>query len=750
MNHISRHWRQWVTKVAPPPNVPSRGPTSNTQYATLASPGAARSPRGRFRQASRFLTLAVLATLATQAAAAGSGIDAVVERNYYVGEPAAAVVLEARDAGLSDAARLAASVEGPGGAVKRYDVPVRDGAAELSAPIGDWPAGEYGVRLEVRDGGGAVWEGRDRIVKRPPPPAGVRVVQIDRVRRTLLLDGEPWFPLGVIGAPPESLPEVAGAGFNLTMRWKGVTTADRFDRGKPADHPDNRRAVRDYLDRVHDAGLLALEAPVKLVEESMYLKYRDPAWERKYPVVNREITPAVVRLARDHPAVVGYYSYDEPDDFYPDSPDDPRRLLMREGVEQWYRTVSRLDPYHPVMTLFAADLTKVRDWDAWDVPLRDFYPLPGRPLAETHRVAAISAAVAERRHEPFVFTPLFEKSSGRPLPLSPGEQRAQTYLALTGGAKGLLYWDWPAAYGPNWEMLGRLAGEVNELAPALLTRSPAKSVEYGIAGTEDVVKALVKDHDGGCLLIAVNAEPRPARVRYGLPFPLPGPVGRTFGDPVPAAGATFSDRIEPHGRRVYRLPRPWPAGGRLTLSVRQEDGDETGDETESGSEPDDGDNLLTGGGFERDAPGLPGWPAGWHPADTVMESGVTDAAAGGRWAVLADGGRSGGRALRLIKATPGIADSAGVMERAAAPAACQEVTLPATGTYALSAWLRADRPARVRAMVGWAAPTDLNVGTEWRRFEVTAEREAGGSFVRLYLLSEGALMLDDVSLERAP
>ena len=717
------------------------------------NPPLTRPADERSRRLLRLLALAVLMGAAARSAAGEPAIDAVVERNYYIDEPAAAVVLEAGDAGLSGAARLAASVEGPGGAVKRYEAPVRDGAAGLSAPIGDWPAGEYAVRLEVRDGGGIVWEGRDRIVKRPPPPAGARVVQIDRVRRTLLLDGEPWFPLGVIGAPPESLPEVAGAGFDLTMRWKGVTTADRFDRGKPADHPDNRRAVRDYLDRVRDAGLLALEAPVKLVEESMYLKYRDPAWAEKYPVVNREITPAVVRLARDHPAVVGYYSYDEPDDFYPDQPDHPKHLLMREGVEEWYRTVSRLDPYHPVMTLFAADLTKVRDWDAWDVPLRDFYPVPGRPLVETHRVAAISAAVADRRHEPFLFTPLFERSSGRPLPLSPGEQRAQTYLALTGGARGLFYWDWPAAYGPNWEMLGRLAGEVNELAPALLTRSPGQSVEYDRPGTEDVVKALVKDHDGGGLLIAVNAEPRPARVRFGLPFPLPGPVGRTFGDPVPAAGAAFSDRIEPHGRRVYRLPSPWPAGGRLTLSVRQEqddNGDEGGGGDAGGDEPTDGENLLTGGGFERDAPGLPGWPAGWHPADTVMESGVTDAAAGGRWAVLADGGRSGGRALRLIKATPGIADSAGVMERAAAPAACQEVTLPASGTYALSAWLRADRPARVRAMVGWAASTDLNVGTEWRRFEVTAEGEAGGSFVRLYLLSEGALFLDDVSLERAP
>ena len=675
---------------------------------------------------------------------AGPPFGAYVERNYHVGEATAAVVLE-HERGLPAAVRVSAVV-GPTGV--RAEAPLSAGAeTRLEVPIADLPAGTHGVRVEVR-GGGTLWRGRVEVVKRPPPPAGVRVVQVDRRRRALLLDGEPWFPLGIFGVFPEHLPEVADAGFDLTMRWKGVTTADRVDRTRPADGPHNRRAVRDYLDRVHAAGLLALEAPVKLAEEPLYVKYRDREWGRKFPVVNREVTPAVVRAARDHPAVVGYYNYDEPDDFYPDQPDHPKHLLMRTGVEEWTRTVRRLDPYHPALTLFAVDLTKVADWDAWDVPLRDHYPRPGRPLVETFRAASASAAVADGRREPFVFTPLFEKSSGHPLPLSPAEQRAQTYLALAADVRGLFYWDWPAAYGPNWETLKALAGEVNRLSPVLLTRSPRQSVDYERGGTADAVKALVKNFGGGCRLIVVNAEPRPAAVRFGLPFEPGGPVRRTFGDDVPAAGAAFADRLEPYGRRVYRLPRPWPEGGRLTLSIDLE-GEPAGGAAAPTGAGGDGEDLLTGGGFERDAADLPGWPAGWHPADTVMESGVTDAAAGGRWAIVDGGGRSGGRALRLIKTEPGVADSAGVFERAEAPAACQDVTLPAAGRYVLTAWLRADRPVRARATVGWAGAEDVEVGVDWRRYEFEVHRPAGRTSVRLYLMQRGTLYLDDVSLRPA-
>ena len=171
------------------------------------NPPPARPAACRSRSVPRLLTVAVLAAVAAGPASAGSTFDAVVGRNYYVGEPAASVVLETRDAGLSDAARLVASVEEPGGggpAVRGAGAGRGDGAVGADRGL----AGG-GVRREPggprRRGGGVGGPGPDREAAaagggragradRPGPPhaaAGQRaVVPAGRVR------GLPGTPAG--------------------------------------------------------------------------------------------------------------------------------------------------------------------------------------------------------------------------------------------------------------------------------------------------------------------------------------------------------------------------------------------------------------------------------------------------------------------------------------------------------------------------------------------------------------------------
>ena len=222
------------------------------------------------------------------------------------------------------------------------------------------------------------------------PGRGEADGQANRPAVNMTRDAQPWFPLGVIGVPAEHFGDLRRAGFDLTMRWKGDTTRRRYDRGQSFDSGHNRATVLPYLDAAHAAGLKVIEAPIKLVEESLYVKFRDADWRDKYPIISHQIVPGIVRLTRDHPAVVGYYSYDEPDDFYPEQPEHPKHLLMRRGVEEFRQVVHQLDPHRPVMTLFAVDLQKVRDWDAWDVALRDFYIGVDQPMT---RVCDVARAV---------------------------------------------------------------------------------------------------------------------------------------------------------------------------------------------------------------------------------------------------------------------------------------------------------------------------------------------------------------------
>ena len=702
------------------------------------------------------LSLAVSAVSPAQPYVPDGGlepVDATVELNYYIDEPTARVMFDLEPDAFEEGMKARVTVQQPGGKPLTGEGEVKGaGLTVVELPLDGVEPGTYDATLKLMKGDAEAWSGESDLTVKAKPEGDVRVTQTDRYRRVMLVDGKPLFPMGVFGVFPEYLQATADAGFNMTLRWKGATTMHRYDRGQPWDGEYNTKVVNDYLDAIHDAGMYAVETPVKLSEEALYHRYRDipemypkgPYWEDKYPVINEEITPGVVKQARDHPAVIGYYSYDEPDNFYPDTPEHKYHLLMQEGVEEWTRTVEELDPYHAVMTLFATGLSKVEDWDAWDVAMRDFYVNTEEPMAKVYDVAIDSVRTAWGLKTPFIYTPLFEKSSGRPKPLSGPEQRAQTYMSLAADVKGLFYWDWPAAYGPNWEMLSQLAGEVKELEPVLLERAPRQTVEYTDSKTEGSVKALVKNHQGKTYLITVNGEPAPVTVTYSLPDVYTGQADVMFEDRlVTVGGGKLTDELEPYGRHVYVLDKLWPSGETLTVDAAVGEEVEHPDPEFKPSKR----NLVANSSFEEDYGTLPGWPYEWHISDTIMESGVvTD---DGRWTPVTDEAHHGKRSMRLIKVAPGIGDSDDAFNLATTPAASASLRYMGGGKHVLSAWMKADKPVRTWMMAGWSTYIPVEVGTEWKRYHITYDAKPGHSFVRIYLMQQGTLWIDAVQVEKA-
>ena len=676
--------------------------------------------------------------------------EAMVQLNYYTTEPEATVVFDLGPDAAKQGYKLNAQLGG--NTFSQSDIDP-SGVTRLSLPIAELDEGEHEVKLSIDKGSKTVWETTDTLRKIAPAPSGIRVVQSDRHRRIMLIDGEPYFAIGVFGVYFDSLQEVADAGFNVTLRWKGETKLNRWDREKPWDSKYNQEAVDNYLDAIHKAGMYAVETPVKMAEEGLYHRFRDipeeyakgPYWDDKYPIHNQEITPGVVKNARDHPAVIGYYSYDEPDNFYPTTPEHPKHLLMQTGVEEWYRIVRDLDPYHPVMALFAVGLSKVEDWNAWDVAMRDYYIYRDKHMSEVYVTAEDSVRIAHKMRTPFIYTPLFEKSSGRPVPLSGPEQRSQTYLSLAADVKGLFYWDWPAAYAPNWEMLKQMAGEVQQLTPVLLEKAPRQTVNYRSKDHEKSVKVLVKNHEGKTYLIAVSAEPAPVNFEIKLPDGYSSAAKVWFEDrEVELSNGTLRDEFEPYGRHVYELSdQPWPDGEALTLSLKV------------GSEPKlvdpefklSRDNLLTNTSFEYDYARLPGWPVDWHPNDSVMEAGqvgVDD----GRWTPTGREAHEGKRSLQLIKEKPGRADSNDFYNFMSVPTARQSVRYPRGGDYTLSLYAKADRPTELIATHGWQQLEPVKVGKDWQRFEWTFNQgSAGNGFIGIAPVERGTVWVDAVQLE---
>lgn len=134
---------------------------------------------------------------------------------------------------------------------------------------------------------------------------------------------------------------------------------------------------------------------------------------------------------------------------------------------------------------------------------------------------------------------------------SPPIVRAETWLAIAGGARGI---GW---FPDNWRPgvraeITRLSTEIRSLAPALLGPETAVTV-----AAPSVVRAGGRTYHGAVYVIAVN--PSFARVGAKLTVPALGPGRHKLevwgeGRTVTADDGTFADRFRGLQARVYILP----------------------------------------------------------------------------------------------------------------------------------------------------------------------------------------------------
>ena len=135
-----------------------------------------------------------------------------------------------------------------------------------------------------------------------------------------------------------------------------------------------------------------------------------------------------------------------------------------------------------------------------------------------------------------------------PTAVTPETVRAESWLAIAGGAKGLGFFP-PAAWtGDVGEAIADVTSTVRELGPALT--SP--EVEAQVEPEDGLVKAGARRHDGRLTVIVANAGYEPASAR----ITVPGLAGRPLtvvgtGRRVTPDGDTFDERFPPLGARVY-------------------------------------------------------------------------------------------------------------------------------------------------------------------------------------------------------
>jgi hypothetical protein len=338
----------------------------------------------------------------------------------------------------------------------------------------------------------------------PQKPTHVEVV-----RNVVYVKGEPFFPVGIYGCYDPSL--LQGTGFNLCLGSELMAT--------PV----------DLLDACHRAGVLTMFNLTGLMRGHRPENVRE-----------------AVENVKRHPSVLGWYLCDEPDmgtwNVPPDEVALATRLLHRSTGQ----------PVASVVMAWA-ESNLYRYQGALDILATDIYPIRSDGQPSDLTLVAHGTDVAKRAtgsHRPvWLVLQATDKAT-------PQQEYGVTYLAVTHGADGILYF----AYSDDlrkseaWKALVDISLELRELSPYLTSPTSSREVKVSDARIHWMLKESPKVY----CLIAVNgtAETLEA-VTWGLPFvredaPLLVPFESRGGH---IKGGTITDRFGPYQRHVYVIEK---------------------------------------------------------------------------------------------------------------------------------------------------------------------------------------------------
>jgi hypothetical protein len=242
-----------------------------------------------------------------------------------------------------------------------------------------------------------------------------------------------------------------------------------------------------------------------------------------------EVAENAVKEVKGHPATIGYYMIDEPNN----APEVARRIkLARQALET-------VDPKHPGFSCLLGGYEELLKTVDYQVLMIDIYPLHPTWSGDWNGyISELERGMRNQGDRPlWVILQAFGKPNNAWKIPTAEEIRAQVWLALAHGAKGIIYFIYQSTTGFQGEWLqglvdmdlkpmdGRLAevGRVNEqvtkLAPLLLKLRPAEFTLPTVP--EQVLGNGFVDPKGVKYIILANKD-----VKYEamIPWTAKGPV----------------------------------------------------------------------------------------------------------------------------------------------------------------------------------------------------------------------------------
>ncbi|HEV2294501.1 MAG TPA: carbohydrate binding domain-containing protein [Tepidisphaeraceae bacterium] len=365
----------------------------------------------------------------------------------------------------------------------------------------------------------------------------------------LVHDGRAIFPLGIFNGGAR-MKEMGEAGFTVSHAYNAVEA-------EVGGRLDDVRAM-DFLDNTQANGMKAL-----------MLIPRQLLFAGDWDGVRRRI-----RMFRNHP---GLLAWDEEEGL-------ARGDIRIETLAKLRQVLNEEDPHHPLMVGDSKDVIgriepQRRDFfplDYMDLGMWWWYPIPlggGKPEAlegdegkpGTKELVPPSWLVNANTDKPLWAGVQSYKKPVKNVPgaryPSPTEYRAQAYIALIHGAKGLMWYGGSVNGGAylspeesNWDDLKKLAGELNEMGPVFMGKTQAAPTFSPADAPLSVM--LKRVGDDRLVLIAANRGSTPVDVTFQSPALKAGQAKVLYENRSRAATAGgLADTFEPYAVHVYELTR---------------------------------------------------------------------------------------------------------------------------------------------------------------------------------------------------
>lgn len=370
----------------------------------------------------------------------------------------------------------------------------KPGYLDLAIPLTGLEPGRYDLSVRLEGTGGKELQTDHHPIECLKEGSKL-TARIDENRR-LLVEGKPFFPIGMYFSSmnQRDLEEYAKSKFNCLMPYSAPT--------------------RQQMDWAQKHGLKVIYSIKDWYASSPWCppSIRTGADEER-------MVRARVREFRDHPALLAWYLNDELSQEF---------LPQLEAHQRWVMEEDRNHPTWVVLYQFREVAAYLK---TFDVIGTDPYPIGRSPASMAAQWTAETFRQVEQARPMWQVPQLHnwanyaktdaEKNGGRTPTYE--EVRSMAWQCICEGATGLVFYSWydvkrnpDVPFDVQWEGLKRLAREIDQMAPILLSADPLPTIR--VQGEQPRwLHWLARKSVGKMYLVAVNDGDGEGKIDFRLP-----------------------------------------------------------------------------------------------------------------------------------------------------------------------------------------------------------------------------------------